>query len=151
MCINLFNCEMCIKIMSKIPDYETMLDLALSQIKHKTSDERFVIPDLQINLPKNKTIIRNFTEIAKKIRREPQHILKFFIKKFAARAEVLPTGEAQFYQQLNSLLMREAFSQYLKVYIVCHTCGKYDTTLEKQGDFYKLKCEACGAERLILK
>jgi len=30
-------------------------------------------------------------------------------------------------------------------------CGKYDTVLEKREDFYALKCEACGAERLILR
>jgi len=134
-----------------LPDYETMLDLALSKVKHKASDERFIVPGLQIISTKNKTIIKNLADIAKKIKREPKHILKFLIKKFAARAEILLSSDASFYQQINSGLIREAFSQYLKEYVICHTCGKYDTVLEKREDFYALKCEACGAERLILR
>src|SRR3989344_4125897 len=58
--------------------YEELLKRAMEKLpKERGSGERFEMPRVEGNTQGNSTIIKNFGEIATKLRRDPKHILKF--------------------------------------------------------------------------
>ncbi len=67
-------------------DYEELLEEAYRKVKVvEKSSERFEVPKASIAVAGNRTIITNFLAIASKLRREPQHLAKFLMKKDSCR------------------------------------------------------------------
>ena len=63
-------------------DYEKLLNKAYSKVKKsKTSGERFEIPKIKGHFEGKKTVLTNFFQIASHIRRNPEHFLKYMLKK----------------------------------------------------------------------
>ena len=69
-------------------DYEKMLEKARKELPESVlKTERFEIPKVKGHIQGNRTIISNFNQIAKTLRREPEHLLKFVLKELAAPGE----------------------------------------------------------------
>ncbi len=126
-------------------NYEKLLETAFEKMPKKTkSKERFELPTLISFIQGKQTIIKNLTEAANKINRDPKHILKYIAKDLGTTGTVdgqrgVLTGN--FKQQLIS----SRFDNYIKEYLICKECGKPDTELIKfEGIEYK-RCEVCGA------
>lgn len=131
-------------------DYDDLLDKAHKELPEDTgTGERFEIPTLEVFVEGNKTIIRNFSQILQKIRRTPEHILKYFSKEFAVPAT--PEGDRLIlHRKLNRDLLNKKFNEYVKTYVICEQCGKPDTHIEDTGHRSKvLVCEACGARSAV--
>lgn len=131
-------------------DYDDLLDKAHSELpEHTSGGERFEIPSLDAFVEGNKTIVKNFASVLQKIRREPDHILKFFTKEFAVPANA--EGERLvLHRKLKVDLINKKFIEYVKSYVICSQCGKPDTHIEDSGHRSKLLvCEACGARTAV--
>ncbi len=131
-------------------DYDDLLDKAHKELPEDIgTGERFEIPTLEVFVEGNKTIIRNFSQILQKIRRTPEHILKYFSKEFAVPAT--PEGDRLIlHRKLNRDLLNKKFTEYVKTYVICEQCGKPDTHIEDTGHRSKvLVCEACGARSAV--
>lgn len=131
-------------------DYDSLLDKAYESLPDKSKGgERFEIPSLDAFVEGNKTIIKNFSGVLQKIRREPSHIIKFFSKEFAVPA----TEEGErlvLHRKLRIELLNKKFDEYVKNYVICEQCGKPDTHIEDSGHRSKmLVCEACGARSAV--
>ncbi len=131
-------------------DYDKLLDDAYSNLpdKAKQHESRFEIPQLQIVMQSNKTIIKDFTQICEKIRREPRSVTKFLSRELAAPASV-QANALWIYGKFNSRKVIEKFNKYVKKYVLCATCGKPDTHIIEQDKVKILVCEACGARTPI--
>jgi len=122
-----------------------MLESAHKKIPQRaTVKERFEMPTFAILVQGNTTILTNFADVAAKLRREPQHLMKYMTKEFA-----VPTNFDGKRLILNSKFRDEQINQRLKnyteEYVLCHECGKPDTALITfEGVKYK-RCEVCGA------
>jgi len=112
------------------------------------AEGRGEIPEPELFIEGNKTIIVNFKSLASAIRREPEHLLKFLTGELGAPGS-LEGGRATIYTSLQRRLFKEKFERYLRDYVVCKECEKIDTHIEKDGRMYVLKCEACGARRWV--
>ena len=132
--------------------YDWLLDRAYSKIPQvvDTSGERFEIPKIRAEIIGNRTYITNFSEIAKKLNRDPTHLLKFFSKELATFGQLEDT-KASFVGQFSRLLLQKKLEKYVKTYVICNQCGKPDTKLIKEGRLVFLKCLACGAEYVVPK
>ena len=131
-------------------DYDSLLDKAYSSLPDKSKGgERFEVPTLDAFVEGNKTILRNFSGVLQKIRRDPEHIIKFFTKEFAVPA----TQEGDrlvLHRKLRIELLNKKFEEYVKNYVMCEQCGKPDTHIEDSGHRSKmLVCEACGARAAV--
>lgn len=64
-------------------DFEKLLDKAYEElpenVKHHHS--RFEVPPAQVTIAGNRTIIENFVDIAEAMNRDPNHLLKFILRR----------------------------------------------------------------------
>jgi len=126
-------------------EYEKLLDKAYEKLStFKTNKERFEIPVAEIIFQGNQTIIRNFSQIAQKMRRDPKHLLKFLTKELASPGS--SNDRAIFQTRLNAKTLQQKIESYAKEYVFCKECGRPDTKLVKEDRINFLICESCGSK-----
>jgi len=123
-----------------------MLDKVYEKIKRGEEKDRINIIKPEISSSGNKTIISNFEQFCNSIRRDKKQVAKFLYKELATSGFV---DRGRLILQTRSPILEDKIQKYLKNFVYCHECGKPDTILQKEGRFYILKCEACGARRTI--
>lgn len=129
--------------------YENMLDRALSELPEKVFEKsRFEIPKSDSFTMGNRTIIRNFQEIAQKMNRDPNHLMKFLSGELATSGNFESRG-AVFQGRFSQYQINEKIEKFATTYVLCHECGKPDTRLVKEGRITFLQCEACGARHSV--
>jgi translation initiation factor 2 subunit 2 len=130
-------------------DYESLLSKAYEKLpKIEDHIDRFKIPIVETMIQGNQTIIKNFSEIAEVLRREPSHILKFLTKELATPAG-LSGARAILQAKISQKMIQQKLEVYVNDYILCKECKRPDTKLVKEGRITFLKCEACGAKSSI--
>lgn len=127
--------------------YLEQLRRAKSELPQAAAAERWELPRASVQISGKHTAIRNFSEIAKAIRRDPQHIAKYLFKELAVPGSAGDTLELQ--GKFNSEQINRRLEDYVKEFVICSECGKPDTQLVKQDRLWFLKCEACGAKRPV--
>ncbi len=128
-------------------DYDELLKRAMEQKPESVSkDSRFelVKPDV-LNIG-NKTIIRNFSEIAKNMRRDEAHVAKFLSKELAA-PNTIEAGKLVINGKMLPSIIEKKLNEYAHEFVFCPQCGKPDTKIIKVGGYLFLKCEACGSKK----
>ncbi|MFT4313121.1 MAG: translation initiation factor IF-2 subunit beta [Candidatus Woesearchaeota archaeon] len=130
-------------------DYDTLLDNAFENMpesaKHR---DRFVIPKVSGHVEGSKTVIKNISEIAKKLERDEQHLMKFLLRELATPG-TFQGSRFVFGSKLSPVLINEKVQKYADNFVFCPACGKPDTYLvkEKEGSF--MICKACGAKSSV--
>lgn len=127
-------------------NYEELLNKAYEKLpKVKEGGERFEIPEIDSVMEGNQTMIRNFVQIAETLRRDPEHMLKFFTKELAAPGSI--KGKMAIIQtKVMKKKIQEKLETYVREYVVCKECHRPDTKLVKENRITILICEACGAK-----
>ena len=130
-------------------DYENLLKRIEKNISNTSSSgKRFELPPIDITWEGKKTILRNFSDFPKALRREPNIILQYLSKEFAVPAYRVG-DKAIFVGKRDPDDFTRLFGLYLKDYVECPTCQSPDTKVEKQNRISFLVCEACGAKSTI--
>lgn len=132
-------------------EYEKMLDrLYLSLPKKALEKSRFEIPEVDAFTQGNRTILKNFGQLAKTLAREEKHLFKFFTKELAT-AGTVEEGRLILNGKFFPPQLQKTFDAYVKAYVLCHECGKPDTVFVDHQGVKMLKCEACGAMHPVKK
>jgi|WetSurMetagenome_2_1015567.scaffolds.fasta_scaffold748550_1 translation initiation factor 2 subunit 2 len=130
-------------------DYETLLNKVYDKLpKAVKSGERFDMPVVEIALQGSQTIIKNFSHVCEVLRRDPNHLLKFFTKELATPAN-FDGSKAILQSKLPQSLIQKKLELYVKEYVICKECGRPDTKLTKDDRITFSKCEACGAKTSV--
>jgi translation initiation factor 2 subunit 2 len=130
-------------------DYQRLLDRAREQVPPEVFEtKRFEVPKVAIFVEGNRTIIKNYKDIAEVLNRDPQHLLKYLMRELATSG-IVEGQRAVFQGKFTSKSLDDLISRYTKTYVLCSECGKPDTHIEKQDRFQYLVCEACGAKASI--
>jgi translation initiation factor 2 subunit 2 len=130
-------------------EYEKLLEKAYEKLpKVVVTGERFEIPQFEIFIQGNQTIVRNFSKICETLRRDPKHLLKYLTRELATPA-AFDGVRAIFQSKIYPRLMQKKLESYVKEYVLCKECKKPDTKLIKEGRITFLKCEACGAKSSV--
>ena len=135
-------------------DYEDALKRAQEMIpKDVFEHKRFTIPRVEIYAEGGKTYCTNINSIANKMRREPEHILKYLLRELATRGSIRKKGK-----HIDALIFRGRFREftldslikkYTEKFVMCDNCNRPDTHLNKKDRFTFLVCEACGSRRTV--
>jgi len=125
-------------------EYVSLLDRAWNMLpEHLKTPIRFEMPRPETFVEGNTTIIKNFNELAVKLRREPDHIMKFLFKELAAPG--IREGNRVIIQRiLKQSVINKKIEDYAREFVLCHECGKPDTGLSELEGVKIIKCEACG-------
>ena len=127
-------------------DYEKLLTETYKKIKKvKDNGNRFEIPKVKGHFEGKKTIIINFFQISNKLRRKPEHFLKFLLKELATQGQI--EGERLILNnKISSDRINSKIEEYAKEFVICKECKKPDTELIKEDRLTFLHCLACGAK-----
>jgi translation initiation factor 2 subunit 2 len=128
-------------------EYESLLKRIQDKISAKKTDtsERFELPSPDVMWEGQRTILRNFMDFAKKLRRDPDKVLQYLAKEFATPAE-RSGDKAIFVGRREPHDFVSLLSIYVKDYLECPTCKSPDTKVERENRITFLVCEACGAK-----
>ena len=129
-------------------DYEKLLSRGLSKIKDSNPSGRFEMPVADVEAHGQRTIVRNFAQIADKFRRDTEHLLKFFQKELATSGSI-ENGQAVFLGNITSNLISRKLTDYANEFVFCKGCGQPDTKITTEDKNEMLVCWACGAKRQI--
>ncbi len=131
--------------------YEQLLKQAYSNITERTeSSERFVVPEVKAYVEGKTTILENFIEITGKVRRDPDHMMKFLLGELGTSGK-LDGNRAIFNGKFEIALIKAIIKSYVDDYVICSECGKPDTRLVKDDRVMILRCDACGSHRPVRK
>jgi len=131
--------------------YEELLKRGMAKVpKNLKEHGRFVAPRAVITPAGARTYIDNFNDIARDLRREPAHLLKFILKELATKGE-FEGKRLVVLGRFPETQINAKIDLYIKQYVICPECVRPDTKIVKDGDFHFLKCEACGAKQSLGK
>ncbi len=130
-------------------NYQQLLKKAFEKIPKKAyTGDRFKLPEVACEIQGNKTLIKNFGEIANVLRRDVSHLSKYLCKELATPC--LIQGNTLILQTKASReIIQKKMEDYTKEFVYCKVCGEPDTKIIKEGRIFFLKCEACGAKSPI--
>ena len=130
-------------------DYEKLLDRAHKSIPRDISGEaRWKLPEPEVLIEGQQTIIRNFSDITDRMDRDANHVYHFLQNELGtsgSREEhrVLLKG------RIPPKRIKEKLGNYVRMYILCDQCNAPDTRFLKEDRTTLLKCQACGATRPV--
>lgn len=131
-------------------DYKQLLERGRKDMPESVFErQRFEMPKVKGHLEGNKTIISNFLQIAQKLRRPPEHLLKFVLRELATPGEASRGGMLVIGTKVPASRINEKIMQYAVEFVLCYDCGKPDTEIKKEGEFSFLKCTACGSKHPV--
>jgi len=119
---------------SGLPSYEELLKELYEKLPEKRSQITTLdIPPLEIVHVGLQTQIKNFKTVCEVILREPKICARYLLKELAARGAVDESGVFTIYSRVSSQTINTLFKRFLDSYVICKTCGSYQTELRKQG------------------
>ena len=126
-------------------DYDSLLKSAMEKVpKKEDTGKRFKVPQVLVEAQGPKTVIKNFSEMASALRREPAHIARFIAKEMAAPGSV-QSGSFVVQAKATREVLQKKLEDYIKNFVYCRVCGEPDTKIEKEDRITFIRCEACGA------
>jgi translation initiation factor 2 subunit 2 len=130
-------------------DYDALLKRAVSQLPEEVfKDVRFEVPHADSFVEGNRTMVKNFVDISKIIRREPQFFAKYVLKELGTAGDI--EGQRLILQgKFGNYIINSKIKKFVEEYVLCPECGKPDTKIIKEGRIHFLKCMACGAMKPI--
>ena len=130
-------------------EYDALLDRARDRIPTDICERnRWTMPNPEILVEGNQTIIRNFSAIVDAMDRDANHVYQYLINEL---------GTSGTREQVRVMLkgrvppkrIKEKIVGYVKTYILCEQCKAPDTRFIKEDRTTLLKCQACGATRPV--
>lgn len=136
-----------------ISSYEKMLERLYSQVKvNPEKFKRFEDPIAEVENIKNRTIIRNFKEIAERLNRKPDELASYFFKDLSINGMIDPnTKQLILFGKFSFERINMSLKFYIRKYVICPICTSVDTVVIKEGKNLFLKCLACGATSSIVE
>ncbi len=131
--------------------YQELLQKAEQELPHAAAGgERFSIEKVKGHIEGNRTVLSNLKKIARDMRREESHLLKYLLRELAAPGKF--QGErAIFGSKLAASIINKKIQKYASEFVYCSECNKPDTTLLQERDIAYLRCQACGAKKPVKK
>jgi translation initiation factor 2 subunit 2 len=130
--------------------YLELLKEGMKKVKKREFEGRFKVPEPEIQVLGNKTIFRNFLQVASAIRRDPKHLAKYLLKELATSGNI-QSEQLIFNSRIFKENLEKKIQDYLKNYVYCKICNSPDTKIIKERRILFMICEACGAKSPVKK
>lgn len=129
--------------------YDDLLEKAIEELPGETiKRERFKFPEVNAQREGSRTIIKNFSSIAKDINRDERQLYKQLVKSLGT-AGFLESGRVILQGKFTKEDIQREVDNYIKEFVICKECGAPDTEFMKEKRVVFLKCLACGAKHSV--
>jgi translation initiation factor 2 subunit 2 len=126
-------------------EYRALLDRIYMALPAKTLEStRFDLPTVESIIQGKQTIWKNFSKVAKDLKRDEKQIYKFVMKEIST-ASTIQNGTLVLNGIFNNFKLNQILTKYIKFFVLCVECKKPDTEIISQSNVKVLKCAACGA------
>ena len=127
--------------------YEELLERAFRELPKRkvVKSERFEIPKVSVQREGNRTIFRNFSQVAKAINRDEEHLFKYLVRSLGT-AGFLEAGRLVLQGKFTPEDVQKEIDDYVRRYVICRECGAPDTELIREERVLMIRCQACGAK-----
>ncbi len=127
--------------------YEELLERAFNELPKKkiVRSERFEIPRVRTQREGNKTIIKNFSQIAKALNRSEDHLFKYMVRAMGT-AGFLEAGRLVLQGKFTEEEIQREIDDYVRRYVICRECNAPDTEFIREERILMIRCLACGAK-----
>jgi translation initiation factor 2 subunit 2 len=126
-------------------NFDELLDRLYSSLPEKTlSDSRFELPVVESIVQGKQTIWKNFSKIAKYLKRDEKQLYKFVMNEIST-SSVISEGSLILNGVFDTNRLNQILMKYMKSFVLCSVCNKPDTEIITQNGIKVLKCTACGA------
>ncbi len=131
-------------------EYEKLLERALGVLSQRriVRKERFEIPRVSVAKEGVRTILRNFSQIAKTLNRSEEHLYKYLVKSLGT-AGMIDNGRLILQGKFTEEELQKEINEYVKAYVICKECNAPDTELIKEDRVQFVRCMACGAKQPV--
>ena len=126
-------------------EYRALLDRIYMALPAKTLEStRFDLPTVESIIQGKQTIWKNFSKVAKDLKRDEKQVYKFVMKEIST-ASTIQNGTLVLNGIFNNFKLNQILTKYIKFFVLCVECKKPDTEIINQSNVKVLKCTACGA------
>ncbi len=131
-------------------DYNELLDRAFSKASSLSKESQdFKIPEADVVIQGNKTIVRNLAKIADIARREEEEIAKYITKELAVPVNI-EEHRLVISGRIDPKNINEKIAKFFNIYVICKECKKPDTHYASiERGYIVIVCEACGARYTV--
>ena len=108
---------------------------------------RYKMPSINTHIENKKggtTIIDNIDDIAKKIKRSPGEIQKFFTKTLSCNVRYNREKGIVIDAKKESAELQNVLTEYINKFVLCPQCKNPETTMKTNKKRTTLTCGACG-------
>jgi translation initiation factor 2 subunit 2 len=130
--------------------YEELLERAFEELSKKeiVKRERFEIPEASVMREGARTTIKNFSQIAKALNRNEEHLYKYLVKSLGT-AGFIDNGRLILQGKFTKDEVQKEINDYVRIYVLCKECGAPDTEFIKEERVLMVRCLACGAKHPV--
>jgi translation initiation factor 2 beta subunit (eIF-2beta)/eIF-5 len=138
-------------------DFNTIVDeyyLAADAAKCSTRDV-LILPALNIKIDVTRLHWKNVKEYLDCIDRNPKHFIKFLKRELPGKeidwfSGLISDGLIIHGKRQRQTEITELARKYIDMFVICSSCKKADTQMNKIDSKYKFVCESCGFNKFIL-
>ena len=129
--------------------YEELLEKAMKELPTEiVRRDRFEIPRVSVQREGSRTIIKNFSSVAKAINRSEEHLYKYIVKSLGT-AGFIEAGRVILQGKFTEDEIQKEVNDYVKTYVLCKECQAPDTEFVREERVLFVKCLACGAKHPV--
>jgi len=97
-----------------------------------------------------KTIFANLPDIAKRLKRNADHIIQFLFAELGTYGSVDASGRLVIKGRFSSKQIENILRRYIQEYVSCKTCRSLNTELAKgENRLWYITCQSCGSRRTV--
>lgn len=137
-------------------DYADMLNHAFVMMQKRNPDygktKRYVMkPPMVCRIGSKRSSWMNFMEICGLLKREPNHVLSFYLCELSTEGSIDGSGRITLKGLFKTAKIESLLRKYITEYVMCAMCRSPETDLNKDAAsrLYFVNCRACGASRTV--
>ncbi|KAF3932029.1 hypothetical protein ABW20_dc0104122 [Dactylellina cionopaga] len=112
--------------------------------------KNYKIPPPQVVREGNKkSIFVNLPEIARKMKRNPDHVIQFIFAELGTNGSVDGAGRLVIKGRFQQKQLESVLRRYIIEYLTCGTCKSPNTALNKENRLFFVSCNICGSKKSV--
>lgn len=130
--------------------YENLLKRAVHILKNNDNKQAKIKLPLEVKREYGNKTLMNLVEIAKILKRDPEHIKKYLFSELTTSGSVNAKGELLMKGNFTKNKIQDVLRLYIEYFMVCTSCDAVlNTQIIRENRLYVLKCSNCGASRYV--
>ena len=98
---------------------------------------------------KTKSSWVNFKEQSEALKRDPTHILDYFLSELGCTGNLGANNEMILTGGFQEKIFARMIKRYMNEYVVCQNCKSMDTKFERKDRLTWLRCDKCKSSRVV--